>query len=74
MTKYKDGSLISKDSFFVEKHNSFIKDGKPDDDYWEAKQGLWQYRITTVHFETKEKAFEALEQLKKVFESERQDR
>lgn len=48
---------------FVEKHNGFIKDGKPDDEYWEAKEGRFQYRITTIHYKSEERARTRLQEI-----------
>ncbi len=46
---------------FVEKHNAFLnKDGTPNDESWQAKEGQYQYRIASVHYKTEQEAREKL--------------
>ncbi len=49
---------------FVEKHNAFLnKDGTPNDTCWQAQAGLYQYRLATPHFKTREEAFQKLNEI-----------
>lgn len=58
-----NSNTLSHDEIFVEKHNGFLKDGKPDDEYCQAKEGLYQYRIASVHYKTEKEARDKLQQI-----------
>jgi hypothetical protein len=54
---------VEDDEIFVEKHNAFLKNEEPDYEYIDAKLGLYQFRITSVHYKTERDARDKLQQI-----------